>query len=83
LPLAIAEFNSANATKTQGRGASTSVLAFGGGVDFKVEHRHRGMKLGIAPNSPDDWGRQLAAGGGEENLNSSVRVYAVRFLTLS
>ena len=50
-------------------------LAAGGGVDFKVEHRHRGMKLGIAPHSPDDWGRQLAAGGDEENQNSSVRFY--------
>jgi len=34
-------------------------------VDFKAEHRHRGMKFGIAPHSPDDWGRQLAAGGDE------------------
>ena len=41
--------------------------AVGGGVGFKAEHRHRGMKLGIAPYSPDDWGRQLAAGGDEEN----------------
>jgi len=39
------------------------LLAFGGGVGFKTEHRHRGMKFGIAPYSPDDWGRQLAAGG--------------------
>ena len=36
----------------------------GGGVGFKTEHRHRGMKFGIAPHAPDDWGRQLAAGGG-------------------
>ena len=35
----------------------------GGGVGFKTEHRHRGMKLGIAPHSSDYWGRQLAAGG--------------------
>jgi len=27
----------------------------------------RSMKLGIVPNSPDHWGRQLAAGGDEEN----------------
>ena len=32
-------------------------------MGFKTEHRHRGMKFGIAPYSPDDWGRQLAAGG--------------------
>ncbi len=25
------------------------------------------MKFGIAPNSPDDWGRQLAAGGDDGN----------------
>ena len=42
----------------------TKVVFFaGGGVGFKTEHRHRGMKLGIAPHSPDDWERQLAAGG--------------------
>ena len=39
---------------------------FGGGVDFKAEHRHRGMKFGIAPHFPDVWGRKLAAGGGKE-----------------
>ena len=44
-----------------------SRLLFGGGVGFKTEHRHRGMKFGIAPHSPDDWGRQLAAGGDEGN----------------
>lgn len=38
-------------------------FVFGGGVDFKAEHRHRGMKFGIAPHFPDEWGRQLAAGG--------------------
>jgi len=42
-------------------------FANGGGVGFKTEHRHRGMKLGIAPHSPDYWGRQLAVGGDEEN----------------
>ena len=39
---------------------------FGGGVGIKTERRHRVMKFGIAPYSPDDWGRQLAAGGNRE-----------------
>ena len=43
------------------------MVFLGGGVGIKAEHRHRGMKLGIAPNSPDIWGRQLAAGGGDGN----------------
>ena len=33
---------------------------------LKSEHRHRGMKLGVAPHFPDDWGRELAAGGNRE-----------------
>jgi len=36
---------------------------FGGAFGLKTEAHHRGMKLGIAPHCPDDWGRQLAAGG--------------------
>ena len=47
------------------------LACFGGNTRDKVEHRRRGVKLGTAPNSPDDWGRQLAAGGSEENLNSA------------
>ena len=42
-------------------------LAAGGGVGFKTEHRHRGMKFGTSPHIPDNWGRQLAAGGSEGN----------------
>ena len=42
-------------------------LSIDGSVGVKAEYRHRGVKFGIAPNSPDDWGRQLAAGGSEEN----------------
>ena len=41
-----------------------SSLSYGEGVVFRPEHRHRGMRLGIAPHSPDNWGRQLAAGTG-------------------
>ena len=29
---------------------------FGENMRDKVEHRRRGVKLGTAPNSPDDWG---------------------------
>ena len=36
---------------------------FDGGISFKTKHRHRGMRLDVALYSPDDWGRQLAAGG--------------------
>ena len=46
----------------------------GGGVGFKTEHRHRGMKLGIAPHSPDYWGRQLAAGGPSRAQNLNLRL---------
>jgi len=49
--------------KIQNREPLAPCSVFGGGVGFKTEHRHRGMKLGIAPHFPDDWGRQLAAGG--------------------
>ena len=31
---------------------------------LKVKHSHRGIKFGIAPNSPDDEERKLAVGGG-------------------
>ena len=31
------------------------------------ELRCRMVWQGFTPNSPDDWGRHLAAGGGEEN----------------
>lgn len=40
-----------------------SGFSFGGSVGFKAEHSHRGMKFGIALHVPDNWGRQLAAGG--------------------
>ena len=36
---------------------------FGGAFGLKSEPRHRGMNLGISPYVPDNWGRQLAAGG--------------------
>ena len=40
---------------------------FGGGVGFKTEHRHRGMKFGFALHSVDNWVQALPAGGDEEN----------------
>ena len=53
--------------RVQKEKAVYATFLFGGGEVVKAEHRRRGMRLGIAPYSPDDWGRQLAAGGDEEN----------------
>ena len=46
---------------------------------FKTEHRHRGMKFGIAPHSPDDWGRQLAAGGGDGSRTRVRKPFDITF----
>ena len=40
---------------------------FGGAFGLKSEPHHRGMKFGISLHVPDNWGRQLAAGGPEGN----------------
>ena len=42
-------------------------LSIDGSVGVKAEYHHRGIKFGIAPPSPNNWERQLAAGGDEEN----------------
>ena len=41
----------------------TNIKIGGGAFGLKSEPHHRGMKFGISLHVPDNWGRQLAAGG--------------------